>query len=90
MSFLRLWRDKTEERAIRRDFPSPDELIQDELFDWLDSSEIAGDEKNLTAVSVLFGELIEAGLFSYDQYIQRLIARGEVGMSHGDVSQILA
>lgn len=85
-TLLQAWRDRAEERAIRRDSASPDEVIQDELFDWLDVSEIAGEEKNVVAVSVLFGELIEQGLFSFDKYIQRLIARGEPGLSYTEVS----
>lgn len=86
MSLLRAWRDRAEERASRRDCVSPNEVIQDELFDWLDDNEYAGEAGNLPAVSLLFGELIEKGLFSYDQYIQRVIARGETGLSFSEVS----
>ncbi|KAH9894990.1 hypothetical protein C8Q73DRAFT_745370 [Cubamyces lactineus] len=79
---LLLWRNKAEERAIRRDAPSPDEQIQDVLFDWLDSSDVAGEPGNLPAVALLFGQLVKHGLFSYGLYMQRLIARGESGLSY--------
>ncbi|KAH9858392.1 hypothetical protein C2E23DRAFT_767676 [Lenzites betulinus] len=78
---LQIWRDRAEERAIRRDAPSPDGQIQDLLFDWLDSSDVAGEPGNLPAVALLFAQLTKQGLFSYGQYMQRLIARGETGLS---------
>ena len=84
-SLLRRWRDRTEERASRRDTDSPNEFIQDLLFRWLDTNENARDPKNLNMVALLFGELIESGLFSFDQYIQRIIARGEPGLKFGEV-----
>ncbi|OCH91787.1 hypothetical protein OBBRIDRAFT_752537 [Obba rivulosa] len=80
-TLLRLWRDKMEERAVRRDAPFPDEAIQDHLFDWLDTSEVAADPGNILSVSLLFGKLVKSGLFSYLEYVQRLIARGEAGLS---------
>jgi len=43
------------------------------------------DERNRVNVSILFGDLIERDLFSYDKYIQRIIARGEVGLSMNEV-----
>lgn len=78
---LLLWRNKAEDRAIRRDTPSPDEHIQDQLFDWLDGSDVAAEPENLAAVALLFGQLVKHDLFSYNKYIQRLIARGEAGLS---------
>lgn len=86
-TLLRHWRDTAEERACRRDIAPPNELIQDGLFDWLDRDEKARDERNQSMVSLLFGELIQKGLFSYDQYIQRIIARGETGLSFNEVSE---
>ena len=86
MTLLHIWRDRMEDRASRRDCTSPDEVIQDALFDFLDINEYAGDAANLSAVSLLFGELVEKNLFSYDQYIQRIIARGESGLSFNEVS----
>ncbi len=85
VTLLRLWRDKTGERACRRDTESPNDKIQDAIFQWLDTNEMAGDERNLRALSLLFGELVEKELFSYDKYIQRVIARGETGLSFNDV-----
>lgn len=85
---LQIWRNKAEERALRRDAPSPDGQIQDLLFDWLDGSDVAGESGNLPAVALLFGQLVRRELFSYEQYMQRLIARGETGLSFGDVSLV--
>ncbi|OJT09261.1 Mediator of RNA polymerase II transcription subunit 12 [Trametes pubescens] len=81
---LQIWRNKAEERALRRDAPSPDGQIQDLLFDWLDGSDVAGESGNLPAVALLFGQLVKRELFSYEQYMQRLIARGETGLSFGE------
>ncbi|KAH9945672.1 hypothetical protein B0H21DRAFT_744154 [Amylocystis lapponica] len=78
---LREWRIKAGERAIRHDVASPDDQIQDQLFDWLDTSDDAANPAHLCAVSLLFGQLVKRGLFSYQKYIQRLIARGEPGLS---------
>ncbi len=86
-SILRFWRGRAEERAIRRDRDSPDDFIQDHLFDWLDSSEAASDAANLSSIALLYGQLVKPGLFSYPKYIQRLIARGEVGLSSSEVSR---
>ncbi|KAK0461037.1 uncharacterized protein EV420DRAFT_1529889, partial [Desarmillaria tabescens] len=84
VTLIRNWRQRAGERALRREDRSPDEFIQDQLFNWLDSSEVAGDPKNIRAVALLFGKLIQRELFSYGSYIQRLIARGEQGMSFKD------
>ncbi|KAL6308224.1 hypothetical protein BKA93DRAFT_726196 [Sparassis latifolia] len=80
---LREWRNKAGERAIRHDAESPDQFLQDQLFDWLDTSEVASESSNLPAVSLLFGQLVKYQLYSYQDYIQRLIARGERGLSFG-------
>lgn len=84
-TLLQLWRDHAEERAIRRDRESPHDLVQDLLFDWLDSSEVAVDLENLPSVALLYGQLVARGLFSFSKYIQRLIARGEQGLSDTEV-----
>ena len=86
-SLLRAWRDKAEERAIRRDAELPDGQLQDQLFDWLDSSAVAAEQENLPAVALLFGQLVKHGLFSYPKYIQRLISRGEEGLSFDEVQR---
>ncbi|CCM03316.1 uncharacterized protein FIBRA_05444 [Fibroporia radiculosa] len=80
---LREWRKKVGERAIRHEAASPDEYIQDEVFDWLDTSSDAAEPENLPAVALLFGQLVKHGLFSYQGYVQRLIARGELGLLFG-------
>jgi mediator of RNA polymerase II transcription subunit 12 len=81
------WRNREHERATRRNSTSPNEALQDQLFEWLDSSETAGDPENNGSVAMLFGRLIDYELFSYAHYIQRLIARGEVGLSFTEVSR---
>ncbi|OBZ68162.1 Mediator of RNA polymerase II transcription subunit 12 [Grifola frondosa] len=81
-----LWRNRAEDRAIRRDAPSPDEHIQDLLFDWLDASDVAAEPENIAAVALLFGQLVKRALFSYTKYIQRLIARGEAGIAFSEAS----
>ncbi len=89
VSLLRFWCLQEEERAIRRGRESPHDFMQDQLFDWLDSSEIAADADNLHSVALVFGQLVKQGLFSYPQYIQRLIARGEQGLDYTQVSKKL-
>ncbi|PIL34102.1 hypothetical protein GSI_03813 [Ganoderma sinense ZZ0214-1] len=88
---LQLWRNKAEERAIRRDAPLPDDQIQSLIFHWLNKSEVAGEPSNLPAVALLFGQLVKHGLFSYGAYMQHLVARGEEGLSYttpqGEVSR---
>ncbi|KAK7057438.1 Med12 domain-containing protein [Favolaschia claudopus] len=85
VTLIRNWRAKVGDRATRRDFASPDEFLQDQLFDWLDTSDVASDPQNLRAVSVLYGKLVKDDLFSYAGYIQRLIARGEGGLAYSEV-----
>jgi mediator of RNA polymerase II transcription subunit 12 len=70
---------------MRRDITSPDDFLQDLLFDWLDESELAGEEANLSSVASLFGKLVRDGLFQYAKYVQRLVARGEPGLSYTQV-----
>lgn len=79
-TLLSQWRDRSEDRALRRGLSSPHELLQDHLFDWLDASDVVLDASNLSAMAITFDELIGRGLFSYPKYIQRLIARGEQGL----------
>jgi len=80
-TLIRNWRDQAGDRATRRDFTPPDAFLQDQLFDWLDSSEIASEPDSIQAVALLFGNLLKCELFSYASYIQRLVARGEQGLS---------
>jgi mediator of RNA polymerase II transcription subunit 12 len=84
-TLIRNWRDKVGDRATRRDVAGPEEFLQDQLFDWLDTSDIAGEAQNLRAVAILFGKLVKDDLFSYAGYIQRLVARGESGLSYSEV-----
>lgn len=79
---LQLWMNKAKDRAFRRDAPSPDGHIQSLLFQWLDTSDVAGDPTNLPTIAILFGQLVARELFSYGDYMQHLIARGEEGLSY--------
>ncbi|TFY65710.1 hypothetical protein EVG20_g5379 [Dentipellis fragilis] len=84
VTLLRKWCDRAEDRATRRDYTSPTELLQDLLFDWLDTRPVAGEAQNLEAVALLFGWLVKSELFSYALYVQRLIARCEPGLQSSD------
>ena len=86
VTLIKNWRDKACERATRRDFITPNELLQDQLFDWLDTSDVAGEPNNIRDVALLYGKLVKHELFSYASYIQRLIARGEPGLSFAEVT----
>ena len=88
-TLLRFWRSRAEERATRRDRESPDDFLHDLLFDWLDSNEVAADAANLPRVAMLYGQLVKRDLFSYAKYVQRLIARGEPGLSDTEVRAML-
>lgn len=85
VTLIRHWRDRASDRATRRGSTPPDEVLQDRLFDWLDTSDIAGEAGNIRAVALLFGKLVKHDLFSYSVYIQRLIARGETGLTPAEV-----
>lgn len=78
-TLLQRWR----ERLVPRSRSSDQEILQDLLFEFLDANE--SDAQSLPAIALLYGELVKGGLFSYELYIQRLIARGEPGLSFSDV-----
>ena len=84
-TLIRTWRDKACDRATRRNVTNPSDFLQDQLFDWLDTSEVAGEASNIRDVSLLYGKLVKHDAFSYASYIQRLVARGEVGLSYAEV-----
>lgn len=78
-TLVSLWRDEAKLRAIRRKAPKPDATLQEQLFNWLSSSDIAKDHRsNATGLALLFGELMRRNLFSYGWFIRRLMARGEI------------
>ncbi|PPQ98440.1 hypothetical protein CVT24_004119 [Panaeolus cyanescens] len=83
-TLIRIWRDRACDRASRRDVETPSEYLQDQLFDWLDKSEIAGEVENVRSVALLYGKLVKYEIFSYARYVQRLIARGEPGLGQND------
>lgn len=85
VTLIQQWRTRAGDRANRRDVSPPDEFLQDQLFEWLDSSDAAGEADNIAAVALLYGRLVKHELFSYARYIQRLIARGEPGLSFTEV-----
>lgn len=85
---LRHSKGKLDEQLTLRD-PScfrGDALFQMRLFEWLDASKIVGELENRRTVALLLGQLIKLQLFSYTQYVQRLIARGDVGLGPQGVS----
>ncbi|KAF9070892.1 hypothetical protein BDP27DRAFT_1419656 [Rhodocollybia butyracea] len=84
VTLIQQWRTKAGDRANRRDASPPDEFLQDQLFEWLDSSDVSGETANIAAVALLYGRLVKHELFSYASYIQRLIARGEPGLSFNE------
>ena len=79
---LRQSKEKLDEQLSLRDPSSPrgDALFQMRLFEWLDTSKTVGELDNRRTVALLLGKLIKLQLFSYAQYVQRLIARGDVGL----------
>ena len=79
---LRQSKEKLDEQLSLRDpsCPRGDSLFQMRLFEWLDTSKIVGELENRRTVAPLLTRLIKLGLFSYPQYTQRLIARGDVGL----------
>lgn len=81
-SILRDCKEKLDEQLALRDpsCPRGDVLFQMRLFEWLDTSKIVGELENRRTVAPLLGQLIRLGLFSYTVYVQRLIARGDVGL----------
>lgn len=86
VTLIRIWRERAWDRASRRDHITPTDFLQDQLFDWLDTSEVAGDQSNIRYIALLYGKLVKHDIFSYASYIQRLIARGEQGLSNSQVS----
>ncbi|KAJ3761793.1 hypothetical protein EV360DRAFT_37070 [Lentinula raphanica] len=84
VTLIQKWRTRAGDRANRRDASPPDGFLQDQLFEWLDSSDVAGETGNIAAVALLYGKLVKHELFSYASYIQRLIARGEPGLSFAE------
>lgn len=87
-SLLRQSKEKLDDQLVLRDPSSPRSgaLFQMRLFEWLDTSKIVGDMENRRTVAPLLGQLIRLQLFSYTQYVQRLIARGDVGLGPQAVS----
>lgn len=85
VTLVQNWRNKAYERANRRGQDDPHEYLQDQLFDWLDNSDVAGERENIRSVALLYGKLVKYDLFLYPNYIQRLIARGETGLACGEV-----
>lgn len=85
-TLIQSWRNRACDWACRRDTGTPSEFLQDQLFDWLDNSDVAGEPSNIGNVALLYGKLVRHDIFSYSGYIQRLIARAEPGLAFADVS----
>ncbi|KAG8882040.1 RNA polymerase II mediator complex subunit [Tulasnella sp. 332] len=89
-TLLTLFKDEAKLRAMRRKLQNPTGLLQEKLFKWLDTSEVARDHfNNLESVVLLYRELCRKGLFSYPWFIQRLMARGETGKNDQTVKSHL-
>lgn len=86
VALLDRWRIAAEARATRKDTVPPYEFLHDQLFDWLDQCDLSADEACISVVADLFGKLAKEELFLYPAYVQRLIARGEPGLSLSSVS----
>lgn len=84
-TLIESWINQACDRACRRDTGTPSEFLQDQLFDWLDTSDVAGESSNIRNVALLYGKLVRHHVFSYSGYIQRLIARAEPGLAFTDV-----
>lgn len=85
VTLICIWRNKAYARASKRNITKPNDSLQDQLFDWLDTSEIAGETNSIRDVALLYGKLVKHDIFSYSSYIQRLIARGEPGVCYAEV-----
>ncbi|KIM45096.1 hypothetical protein M413DRAFT_441761 [Hebeloma cylindrosporum] len=84
VTLICIWRNKAHARASKRAITKPNDFLQDQLFDWLDTSEIAGEANSIRDVALLYGKLVKHEIFSYSAYIQRLIARGEPGVCYAE------
>ncbi|KAL1916568.1 uncharacterized protein VTP21DRAFT_5759 [Calcarisporiella thermophila] len=74
---LELWRQDVSRGKLARDRQM---LLQDALLRFLDVRTSQSDEE-YELVSRLYGEFIRLGLFSFQKYMQRLIARGDLDSS---------
>jgi mediator of RNA polymerase II transcription subunit 12, fungi type len=83
---LKHWMSEASKQHTWSRSPTPQSILQDVLFDWLDKSPHAALEDNAFSVANLFGKLIPEGLFSYSTYLQRLLIRDEPGLSFASVS----
>ncbi|TFK25548.1 hypothetical protein FA15DRAFT_693754 [Coprinopsis marcescibilis] len=86
VTLIQQWCTRACERATRRGHQHPYEFLQDHLFEWLDTSDVANEPGNIQTVALLYGKLVKLELFSYPNYIQRLIARGETGLASTDAT----
>lgn len=87
-NILRQSKEKLDEQLALRDpsCPRGDALFQTRLFEWLDTSKIVAEPESRRAMAPLLGKLVALGLFSYPQYVQKLIARGDIGLGPQPVS----
>lgn len=91
VTIISAWCDQQNDRDARRQMErdsgsTPNEVLQDALFDFLDKSDMLAGGERLGDTALLFGQLGKAKLFSFAAYLQRLVARGEPGLSFTNVS----
>ncbi|WVQ98147.1 hypothetical protein IAU59_005269 [Kwoniella sp. CBS 9459] len=79
-TILKHWHEQHEEHQSKQPRPHIIELFPI-LYKWLDSSTAARKEENVQAIGITFGELTRQGSFSYGQYLQALISRGQTARS---------
>jgi mediator of RNA polymerase II transcription subunit 12 len=77
-ALLRTWSSMHSDKIGVR---APHDVVQDAVFDWLDASPHSTLESSALEVAALMSLLIRGSLFSYDKYVQRLLARNESGLS---------
>ena len=84
-TILSKWKEEAKIRSIRRRTSANNDL-QERLFDWLKNEQVARDHaQNLRAVTRLYGELSKKKLFSFEAFVRRLMAIGEIGSSRKEV-----
>ncbi|KAK4684962.1 hypothetical protein P7C73_g5195, partial [Tremellales sp. Uapishka_1] len=74
-TLLLMWVELHDEHRAKLPKPTKMDMFPI-LYNWLDSSKTAQQNKNILAIGITFGELTRQGMFSYGRYLQTIIARG--------------
>ncbi|OCF32517.1 hypothetical protein I316_05697 [Kwoniella heveanensis BCC8398] len=81
-TILKHWHNQHEEHQSKQPRPHVIEFFPI-LYKWLDTSAAARKEENVHAIGITIGELTRQGIFSYGQYLQALISKGQTARSSG-------